>query len=224
MSTSTALSIIPFSPSVPPFSIFFSFSCIPLVAGDRPCSLFPCPPSPLPPHARPPLSHRCQFATDGIERSILHLAASLDLWFEWSQSGGTRFHAASETRGELTEPPCRRITCRWPLCAWHSFPWYLLALAPGSRIGRPFCRTVCLADTTFRIPADPVCDLNAGHVLLENAHSASYFCACSGLPDAWWFWSSPGGQVIWIYSRTSTIRISVIRRIDYRQTERVTHL
>lgn len=58
------------------------------------------------------LSQRCQFTdSPGIERSILHLAASLDFWFEWLQSGGIRLSCtACESPAELTESPCRRIT------------------------------------------------------------------------------------------------------------------
>lgn len=72
---------------------------------------------------RSTLSQRCQFTdSPGIERSILHLAASLDFWFEWLQSGGIRLSCtACESPAELTESPCRRITRHRALSAFRGY-------------------------------------------------------------------------------------------------------
>lgn len=115
ISTSTILSVIFFlSPSL---GVFFSRSilvCHPAIVLCRSFfHLFCFLASPLPPSLPlSTLSQRCQFTdSPGIERSILHLAASLDFWFEWLQSGGIRLSCtACESPAELTESPCRRIT------------------------------------------------------------------------------------------------------------------
>lgn len=119
ISTSTILSVIPFSLSLPQYLHPSSLALLPCAIRQLSFAVHFSTSSPFLPLLPPPdlferstLSQRCQFTdSPGIESSILHLAASLDFWFEWLQSGEIRLSCTvCESPAELTESPCRRIT------------------------------------------------------------------------------------------------------------------